>query len=239
MVLTDKHLQIATALTFDGGNATVTPFGDTVDFGTNRRIESGKPLYVRCTFTESASAGTGALNAKTEFRFHVAALSSLSNIGAASSVVTVADGADYNLFTLAGHGLVNGSRLNAATSGSLVTTRPYYVINATADTFQISWLPGGVASTALATTNANVTFTPHSECVGSSGPTPIQQTQIGDVIHVALNPTPFNQGVPLARYLFCEVIRTGGTSTAGEVSMALVLDASDYATYYASGFLVE
>ena len=239
MVLTDKHLQIATALTFDGGNGTAF-IGDTVDLGTNRRIESGKPLYVRCTFTESASASASALNAKTEFRFRVAALSSLSNFGAVSSVVTVEAGDDYNLFTLAGHGLVNGSRLNvAATSTGLVTTRPYYVINATADTFQISWLPGGVASTALSTTNATVTFTPHSECVGSSGPTPIQQTQIGDVIHVALNPTPFNQGVPLARYLFCEVIRSGGTSTAGEVSMALVLDASDYATYYASGFTVE
>lgn len=215
--------------------------GDMVDLGTNRRIETGKPIYARLTFPVSATAIAANRNAKAEFRFHVSSLQSLGNLTAAATVIDpAAPAVDYNLFTLAAHGLVDGTRVNYVSGGSnLLTTRPYYVTKATADTFQLAHSPGGDTQTVEVSSAGNVVLTPHSECVGSTGPTPIQQLAKGDVLHVALNPTPFNGQPPLARYLFCEVVRTGAVTNGGTVSIAIVLDPSDYATYYKSGFVVE
>ena len=238
MVLTDKHLQIATGVAFSGAVETVT-LGDMVDFGTNRRIETGKPIYARLTFPVSGGAAAGAtLNAKVEFRFHVSSLQSLANLTAVHYTTATKQWGETGM----AHGLVDGTRLNfvsAGGSGSFTTHQPYYVVNATADFFQLSLTPGGaVTAHTIGTNQTDGVLTPHSECVGSTGPTPVQQLAKGDVLHVALNPTPFNGQPPLARYLFCEVVRTL-VSNAGTVSIAIVLDPSDYATYYASGFLVE
>jgi len=70
---------------------------------------------------------------------------------------TTTDAGD--LFTLNNHGMANGTRIrftSITTTTGIVTTRDYYVVGVTANTWQVALTEGGAA--VAITTNGSVTF---------------------------------------------------------------------------------
>jgi hypothetical protein len=237
MTLTDTFLRISADAALPSA-ATTTLFGDVVDIGTNRLISTGQPLYGRVTIGTEAPATTNAakMNQTMTFRFHANARSSTANLTA------VAYTSATKLCTKASHGLVNGSRLNFVSGsggGTFVTTQPYYVINATATTWQLSDTPGGaVTGHTIGSDQTDLVWTPHSECIGSSGAINLPRLAVGTQINVALNPTMVTVDPALVRYIFCEVVTSDTRTTDGKAAVDIVADSGNYSTYYASGFEV-
>jgi len=96
----------------------------------------------------SGSAANGRLTADRN-------INSLRNT---TTATTVTANGTTETFTLTAHGYSNGDVVNASGTGGLTSGVPYYVINAAANTFQLSTTPGG--SVALLSNNTNGAITP-------------------------------------------------------------------------------
>ena len=141
--------------------------------------------------------------------------------------VTTATGATAtNLFTQTNHGLANGTALvfTALTGGSsLATATQYFVINVTANTFQLAAAAGSSTVQAL---GSNVTACTYFT----------QQLVAGNRYSLSINPRLRSVS---QRYLWCRFTSITTASTAGTFFADIGIEIQDGQKFYPSGFSVS
>lgn len=251
-MITDNNLRLSGA-TSDGG-LTWTPQGVTaaawssnvVDLADRFNLSDGEDLEVHIATIQSA--GTAATPNATvnielySFPFSTAALSgtvtSVAYPSSAEAVAGVFAGTTNGyVFTKAGHGLQNGTRvtLGTAIGTTLVTAAWHYVINVTADTFQLSATPNGAVATWAAVGAAGtVTVTWYAEHLGTLT-LPIDRLAAGTGVTIC--PSPAFQGGPFYRY-FAIYYNPSTTLNAGTFIADVVYNSSDSRKHYPNGFTI-
>lgn len=139
------------------------------------------------------------------------------------------------VITSVGHGLINGTRITVAqTSGTLNTTSGgggggaayavstnLYIVNATADTFGISSVPGGAPFT-FVDQAGTTTVTWYPEVVGCAAKIPLERLIANRTqVQFLINPLLLDHRVqPVHRYLFARYVPTANL-TAGVMFLDL------------------
>jgi hypothetical protein len=125
----------------------------TVGSGTNW----GAPAVISLSGTTTSGSTTVLMSSTTG----LATGMEIAGTGISSSVAVTIQGTPTNTVTLTAHGIPNGTLISFATivtTTGITTYTPYYVVNATTNTFQISLTSGGAPITMTNTGSGTILY---------------------------------------------------------------------------------
>lgn len=174
-----------------------------------RSFGEGEPLMAKFLITTALAAAVANLTA--DFRL----LAWPRNTPTTPTLVFTAANATET-FTSAAHLLPNGTCVTVASAttlpAGLAASTHYYIVNRTADTFQLSLTPGG-AVVAISDDGTGVhTLTYLPTVIGSSGPVPFGRLKAGNRVHVPVNPLWESPQMPRHRFLFGHILPSANLS---------------------------
>lgn len=213
-------------------------------------IGSGQPLVLRCVPTVDFTSTTVGAKATLQLR-------AFPVLQSAATLTGVTIGVD-DVITKAGHGLGDGVHVRisnaggatATASGGNLTSRDFFVINATADTFQVSDDPAGPPVDFSAGSSAGgATFVVQPEVLASTGSLPLARFQAakpedGDKSTgiVTISTNPVDDTAPAVRYLYAHVEATNALAGTSACYFQLAHDSGQGSApfvFHRSGFTVE
>jgi len=169
---------------------------DYIDRLAGSMLQGGKQLFVHVgEITTAVSSATVGATMEVRVLGYADGYAPGENAGIVGSAANAGD-----VVTLTNHGLQNGQWIKITTAGTsgYLTAEDYFVINKTANTFQLSTSNGG--SAAPVTGDSSVTFTVAPIVIGSSGYLPHACFSVGSTVTVAINPPQFQSAIPTPRY---------------------------------------
>lgn len=199
-------------------------------------LASGHPLVLRCIPTTALAAAAGT-KVRLELRAFPVLQSAVSLTGC--TVTTATDTLTKN-----GHGFSNGQHLRisalatAVLSGGNATTRDFFAVNVTDNTFQLADEPGGTA-VIFTGSNGTATVVIQHEVLASTGDLPIGRFRDEAIVTCSTNPV--TQVSPDCRYVYAYVEGTNALS-GGVCYFHLAHDSGEGSApfvFHASGFTVE
>jgi hypothetical protein len=209
-------------------------------------IGSGQPLVLRCVPTVDFTSTTVGAKATLQLRAFPVLQSAATLTGVAI--------ATSDVITKAGHGLGDGVHVRctvtggATIAGGNLQSRDFFVINATADTFQVSDDPAGPAVDFTAA-GTNATFVVQPEVLASTGSLPLARFQAakpedGDKSTgiVTISTNPVDDTAPAVRYLYAHVEATNALAGTSACYFQLAHDSGQGSApfvFHRSGFTVE
>lgn len=213
-------------------------------------IGAGQPLVLRCVPTVDFTSATVGTKATLQLR-------AFPVLESAATISGVTIGLN-DVITKAGHGLGDGVHVRiqitggatAVPSGGNLTSRDFFVINATADTFQVADDPAGTpVDFDTASSSGGATFVVQPEVLASSGSLPLARFQAGgpedgekSTGFVAISTNPVVDTAPAVRYLYAHVEATNALAGTSACYFQLAHDSGEGSApfvFHRSGFTVE
>ena len=191
-----------------------------------RSLGEGQDLIAN--FVAIASLGAATANVTVNLMIVALPRTSLAALAVVAANTT-------ETFTAADHGLENGTALTVGGTQptGIAASTHYFVVNRTANTFQLSASPGG-AVVAFSTDGTSVTVTLVPQVIGSSGSIPLKRLAAGDSKPVRLNPLGTSKQQPRHRYIF-GFVQPSADLNAGTMTCDITQDSSNERLYYPPG----
>jgi len=182
---------------------------------TGKALAGGRLVVARfgvTTAAASATAGTA---------IDLVIYNTNGSTGAISPTVTAPGGINTttNVLTATAHGLANSTAVVMSTAGTLPTFSPaytagqfLYVRNATDDTFQLSYTPGGDIIDITAAGSGSILFTEALTTVAAAIAVPLQRLGAGCIYELAISPPGVAKESFAARYIIARFNPTAALS---------------------------
>lgn len=242
-----------------GGNGVAQTLSGTSTYSTDHvdlkalipAIGAGQPLVLRCVPTVDFTSATVGAKATLQLRAFpvLESATTITGVGISHTGAGTSD-----VLTKTAHGLGDGVHVRCTVTGGAtidggnLQSRDFFVINATADTFQLSDTPAG-PTVDFTANGTNATFVVQPEVLASSGSLPLARFQAGgpedgekSTGFVAISTNPVVDTAPAVRYLYAHVEATNALAGTSACYFQLAHDSGEGSApfvFHRSGFTVE